>query len=92
MGIKYKINRDFFKAWTPEMAYVLGFIAADGSLEDASYLRGKYLRICSSDINILEKIKAVMNSEHKIITIKPKEFLSRSKKCISKRKIYAENR
>ena len=40
------------------MAYVLGFIAADGSLEDASYLRGKYLRICSSDIEIIEKIKS----------------------------------
>ena len=86
MGIKYKVNRDFFKSWSPGMSYVLGFIAADGSLEDASYLRGKYLRICSSDIEILEKIKSAMNSEHKIVIIKPKEFLFRGKKYVSKEK------
>jgi len=25
-------NENFFKKWTPEMAYVLGFFAADGSM------------------------------------------------------------
>jgi hypothetical protein len=86
MGIKYQINRDFFKVWTPQMAYVLGFISADGSLEDASYLRGKYLRICSSDVEIIEKIRTTMNSAHKIVTIKPKDFLFRGKKYIPKEK------
>ena len=86
MGIKYKINKDFFKTWSPAMSYVLGFITADGSLEDASYLRGKYLRICSSDIEILVKIKNAMNSEHKIITIKPKEFAIGGKTYVSKEK------
>ena len=84
MGIKYKVNEDFFKVWTPKMAYVLGFVTADGSLEDASYLRGKYLRICSSDIEILEKIKAAMHSQHKIVTLKPKQILIRGKRYISK--------
>ena len=84
MGIKYKVNRQFFKNWSPEMAYVLGFVSADGSLEDASYLRGKYLRICSSDIEILEKIKMTMHSEHKIVTIKPKQILIRGKRYVSK--------
>lgn len=86
MGIKYKVNEDFFKVWTPKMAYVLGFVTADGSLEDASYLRGKYLRVCSSDIEIMEKIKAAIGSEHKIVTISPKEFLFRGKKYVSKEK------
>lgn len=84
MGIKYKVNRQFFKNWSPQMAYVLGFVSADGSLEDASYLRGKYLRICSSDKEILEKIKKAMNSEHTIVTIKPKEVYMWGKKYISK--------
>ena len=84
MGIKYKVNENFFKQWSKEMAYVLGFVAADGSLEDASYLRGKYLRICSSDIEILEKIKTAMQSEHKIVTLKPKQILIRGKRYISK--------
>lgn len=59
------------------MAYVLGFIVADGSLEDAHYLRGKYLRICTCDKEILEKIREAMASEHNVVKIKAKEFLSR---------------
>ena len=86
MGIKYQVNRDFFKIWSSPMAYVLGFIAADGSLEDASYLRGKYLRICSSDREILEKIKIAMDSAHTIATLKPKEICMYGKKYISKEK------
>jgi len=84
MGIKYKVNSDFFKTWSPKMSYVLGFVSADGSLEDASYLRGKYLRVCSKDLEIIEKIKTVMASEHKIVKIKPKEILSNGKKYLAK--------
>ena len=29
---KIKINQDFFKTWSPEMAYVLGFAVADGCI------------------------------------------------------------
>jgi intein/homing endonuclease len=86
MGIKYRVNEGFFKTWTPEMAYTVGFIAADGSLEDASYLRGKYLRVCSSDLEILKKIQGVMYSEHKIVVIKPRECLIAGKKYISREK------
>lgn len=86
MGIKYRIDKDFFKTWSQEMAYVLGFITADGSLEDASYLRGRYIRIYSKDKDILEKIKMVMNSGHRIVAIEPKQFLLRGKQYQSKRK------
>lgn len=86
MGIKYKVNSNFFKAWSAEMSYVLGFISADGSLEDASYLRGKYLRIHSSDKEILEKIKIVMGSEHTIVKIAPKAIVLRGKRYVSKEK------
>ena len=70
--MKYKVKSAFFENWFPEMAYVLGLIFADGHLEDAHYLRGKYLRISSSDIEILEKVRAVLASEHKIVKIAPK--------------------
>ncbi|MDD5194138.1 MAG: LAGLIDADG family homing endonuclease [Candidatus Omnitrophica bacterium] len=53
------------------MAYILGYIFADGSLEDASYLRGKYLRITSCDISILQTIRRAFESEHKIIKLPP---------------------
>lgn len=68
------------------MAYVLGFITADGSLEDAPYIRAKYLRITSGDRDLLEKLRVIMGSEHKIVTIEPKAFLSRGKRYISKTK------
>ncbi len=84
MGIKYKVNNNFFKTWSPEMSYVVGFISADGSLEDASYLRGKYLRLCSSETEVLEKIKTAMGSEHKMVKIKPREFTLGGKRYISK--------
>jgi hypothetical protein len=32
MPIHKEINHDFFKLWTPGMAYVLGFFSADGSM------------------------------------------------------------
>ncbi len=86
MGVKYQVDSDFFRNWSNKMAYVLGFVSADGSLEDASYLRGKYLRICCCDLEIIQKIKAVMGSEHKIVFVKPKEVLSRGKKYLCRAK------
>lgn len=73
MGIKYKVDEEFFDKWSYKMAYVLGFIYADGSLENALYLRGKYVRMTSTDKDVLEKIQRVMNSEHRLYVDKPKE-------------------
>jgi len=69
MGVKYKVNEKFFEKWSYEMAYILGFIFADGSLEDASYLRGLYLRIHNTDYKIISKIKNALGSEHKIVRL-----------------------
>lgn len=49
------------------MAYVLGYLYADGSLEDASYIRGKYIRVVSTDLSSIQVIKQLLGSEHKII-------------------------
>lgn len=66
MGIKYKINKEFFKKWSPNMAYVLGYIYADGCLINCDYIRAYYLTIVSTDKDSLERIKNMMGSEHKI--------------------------
>lgn len=50
------------------MAYILGYLYADGSMEDASYLRGKYIRVSSIDRQTILKIKRLMNSKHTIVT------------------------
>lgn len=66
MGVKYQVNEHFFDIWSPEMAYVLGFLYADGSLEDASYLRGKYVRVTSTDLDRIKVIKRLLGSQHTI--------------------------
>ncbi|MDP3764847.1 MAG: LAGLIDADG family homing endonuclease [bacterium] len=71
MGIKYFVNENFFKKWSKEMAYVLGLITADGSLEDASYLRGKYIRFSNTDKELVYLVKKYLESKHKIIKINP---------------------
>jgi hypothetical protein len=71
MGIKYPVNEYYFRKWSPEMAYTLGYLYADGSMEDASYLRGKYIRVSSVEKKNIEKIRERLNSEHTIVEIKP---------------------
>ena len=70
MGIKYKVNEKFFDKWDRPMAYVLGFFCADGSLEDAMYLRGKYVRFVSTDESVIVGIRKVLGSEHTIYKVK----------------------
>lgn len=31
---KYHINEDYFKHWSPNMAYILGFFLADGTITE----------------------------------------------------------
>jgi hypothetical protein len=53
------------------MAYVLGYLYADGSLEDAYYLRGKYLRLTSTDKELVYLTKKALKSKHTIVVIPP---------------------
>ena len=60
-----KVNKDFFKGWTSEMAYVLGYFLADGTFDITA--RGGYyfgFHICDKDI--LLKIRKALGSTHKI--------------------------
>jgi len=65
MPIYKKVNKDFFKKWTPNMAYILGFFAADGYITVNK--RGAHfwcIQIC--DKGLLERIKECVGSDHKI--------------------------
>lgn len=66
---RYSFNKDFFKKWTPEMAYVLGFIYADGNITNSVPSRTQYTHFYSTDKHILESIKSVLSSNHIIQTI-----------------------
>lgn len=74
---RHKINENFFKAWSPEMSYLLGYIFADGAVEDVrNSSRTCYLAITSADKEILVKIKGALNSSHPLYTRKPRYMLS----------------
>lgn len=61
---KYRVDLAFFKKWTRKMAYVLGFIYADGSL----YSQDNHhtLEISQKDPEILKMIRKLLNSNHPI--------------------------
>ena len=69
MGIKDKVNEEFFDKWNPEMAYVLGYWYADGSIYPSE--RGSYLNITSVDKEIIYNVKRWLKSEHTIREGKP---------------------
>lgn len=49
------------------MAYVLGYLYADGNLEDSPKMRGKYIKVSSIDLESIERIKDWLSSEHTIV-------------------------
>jgi len=59
MPIYKKVNINFFKKWTPQMAYVLGFFTADGSM-----IRNKrgtcFIELEITDKELLEKLNIFM--------------------------------
>ena len=65
MPIYKTLDRGFFKEWTPEMAYVLGFFTADGNM-----IRNKrgahFMEFFSTDKDIIKNIRIALGSNHKI--------------------------
>lgn len=55
---KHPVDSNFFKKWSPEMAYVLGFIGADGNICHSG--RAYTLHIACDDKDIIQKIKYVL--------------------------------
>lgn len=65
MPICKHVNREFFTAWSREMAYVLGFFFADGSM-DVNPRGGEYFSFQINDLPLLEAIRTAMGAEHRI--------------------------
>jgi intein-encoded DNA endonuclease-like protein len=65
MPVYRSVNHSFFSNWTPDMAYALGFFAADGNINQNK--RGVcYLNIQISDKKLLFAIRDAMCSDHRI--------------------------
>lgn len=56
---KYQINQSFFDKWSTKMAYVLGFIAADGNICKSG--NSHMVQIGCDDLDIIEKIKKTLS-------------------------------
>lgn len=65
MPIYRKVDKNFFKKWTAEMAYVLGFFAADGYMT-VNKRGGHFWNIQITDEKLLNSIKKCIGSDHKI--------------------------
>lgn len=74
-----KFNTDFFKRWTAEMAYVLGYAFADGTLIDSPASRCCYLRFYSNDRELLEQVRLVLGSQVKIQRREPQKIIKGDK-------------
>jgi len=59
---KYSVNSHFFKIWSTEMAYVLGWFYSDGCVASATNCCSIHLHV--KDQYILEKMQRVMDSTH----------------------------
>lgn len=63
MGYKYNVDTLFFESWSPNMAYILGYIFADGCI-----LKDRYrLKIASCDKDHLKDILYVMKSGYPML-------------------------
>ena len=63
-----KINQDFFKKWSSDMAYVLGFFVADGciTLSKGRKSNPYMFNITSKDLEHLYNINKALSSDYKI--------------------------
>ncbi len=76
---RLRVNEDYFKKWSPNMAYVLGFILSDGCIIKGShkgYSDALKFGVQLKDIDILEKIKKQLSSAHSISVVRNAAYLS----------------
>ena len=66
---KYLVDHEFFSEWSEEMAWVLGFWAADGCVIVRPN-KTPEIQFCQSDYEIIANIKDVLSSSHKISSCK----------------------
>ena len=63
MPVFKSVNKDFFKTWSPNMAYILGFFAADGYIT-VNRRGGQFWCIQINDKELLEEIKRGRERSH----------------------------
>jgi hypothetical protein len=80
------VNEHFFSKWTPEMAYVLGWVLSDGHIDE----RTGNLRIVVTDEEVLHKIANVMKLTNGIRPVKYKGGKQQYVLSVCRRQIYED--
>lgn len=78
-GPRLKVNEYYFKKWSANMAYLLGYILTDGCITKGTYKGySDVLKfgVQKSDIDILKKIRKELTSEHAISIVRNAAHLS----------------
>lgn len=65
MPIPKKYDKDFFKTWSSNMAYILGFMYADGNIVQTKR-DNHYIAIYTADKELLVNMAKCMKSDHKV--------------------------
>ena len=79
---KYKVNEDFFKNWSDDMAYVLGIICADGNISKVNHGNRVSVVLHIDDEYLIKEIYNSMESNHKTYYSKNTAILSIDNKHI----------
>jgi hypothetical protein len=67
---KYSVNENFFKKWSSDMAYILGFWFADGCIRNRRGSKTFTITQHKNDKYILEKFLQKMESNHPLVKIR----------------------
>lgn len=65
MPVCKNVNKNFFKTWSPDMAYVLGFFTADGNMVKTKR-NTHFIAFYSADRILIQFIKRAFSASHKI--------------------------
>lgn len=67
-------NHDFFKKWSEEMVYILGFITADGCIAKNNCSYKLHFNVHKKDKDILEKIRERLSPKNRISHYKKEDM------------------
>ena len=76
MSKHVEINERFFETWTPESAWVLGILFTDGHYGKANASGIRRVYVAQKDTELLEKVKNLMGSKHKIVRNKQSDKIN----------------
>lgn len=68
VGVKGRIaiNENFFKTWTPQTAYVVGWLFTDGTIQQKTDSNSFIVRLAVKDYDLLENIRSMLSSSNRI--------------------------